>query len=231
MTKLCRDLQKLARELEISLFGVADISAIKEEIRIAAHIKSKLERAVVLGMRVSTAILDEIENYPTKLYFHHYRTLNTCLDQAALRIAAALEEKGFYALAIPASQILDWQKQTSHLSHKKMGYLAGLGWLGRNNLLVNKKIGSQFRLVTVLTNAPLKAGRPVREGCGECVSCISVCPAGAIKQNAADFDHLACFAKLKEFQQKKLADQYICGICVKACRKSAKEYQVNIEKT
>jgi len=44
--------------------------------------------------------------------------------------------------------------------------LAGLGWIGRNNLLVNEELGSQFRLASVLTNMPLKIDKPVKNGCG-----------------------------------------------------------------
>ena len=119
---------------------------------------------------------------------------------------------------MPASQIVDWENQKGHLSHKKIGYLAGLGWIGRNNLLVNAKLGSQFRLVSLLTDMPLKTDNPVKDDCRECRLCISICPAGAIGQTPADFDHQKCFAKLKDFQRQRLVDQYICGVCVNICR-------------
>jgi epoxyqueuosine reductase QueG len=210
-------LKRFARSLGMDLFGVADISKIKNEFMLAVNLIKKFDRAIVLGIRLSRSILEEIQDYPTKLYFHHYRTLNAFLDQAALRLTNLIQDKGFLALSIPASQILDWQNQKAHLSHKKIGYLAGLGWIGRNNLLVNKTLGSQIRLVTILTNIPLKIDRPLKENCGSCRLCITVCPAEAIKNEPSDFDHIRCFEKLKEFQKMRLVDQYICGICVKAC--------------
>jgi epoxyqueuosine reductase len=211
-------LKKFARDLGIDLFGVADISKIKNEFALSDKLLKKIDKAIVLGARLSRGILEEITDYPTKLYFHHYRTLNTFLDQAALRLTSIIQDKGFLALSIPASQILDWQNQKAHLSHKKIGYLAGLGWIGRNNLLVNKSFGSQMRLATILTDMPLKLDKPLKQNCGNCRLCIAVCPAAAIKENAADFDHMKCFEKLKEFQKQKLVDQYICGICVKTCQ-------------
>lgn len=211
-------LKRFARSLGIDLFGVADISKIKNEFMLAGNLIKKFDRAIVLGIRLSRSILEEIEDHPTKLYFHHYRTLNAFLDQAALRLTNIIQNKGFLALSIPASQILDWQNQKAHLSHKKIGYLAGLGWIGRNNLLVNKTLGSQIRLVTILTNMSLKIDRPLKENCGSCRLCITVCPADAIKNEPSDFDHIRCFEKLKEFQKMRLVDQYICGICVKACK-------------
>ena len=121
------------------------------------------------------------------------------------------------ALSIPASQIIDWQQQKAQISHKEIGCLAGLGWIGRNNLLVNPKFGSQFRLISILTDLPLNVDSPLENGCGDCKNCLTVCPVSAIKEKQEDFDHLSCFNKLKEFQKKGIVGQYICGVCVKAC--------------
>lgn len=212
------NLKKFCLAQEIDLFGVADISKIKDEFMISARALEKFNQAVCLGVRLSVGILDEIENAPTRLYFHHYKTVNAFLDQLALKVSNYIQKKGYSSLPIPASQILDWQNQKAHLSHKKIGYLAGLGWIGRNNLLVNKELGSQFRLVSILTNMPLKIDKPAKQDCGGCRLCLEACPIGAIKQSPLDFDHLKCFEKLKDFQKQKLVDQYICGICVKVCK-------------
>lgn len=211
-------LKRFCLGLGADLFGVADIRAIRKDFALPRSLSEKFDRAVCLGVRLAGGILEEIENAPTKLYFHHYRTVNNFLDQEALKICNYIQRKGYAALPIPASQILDWQSQKAHLSHKKIGSLAGLGWIGRNNLLVNKKLGSNFRIVSVLTDMPLKIDRPVKQDCGDCRLCIKVCPAGAIKERPEQFDHIKCFEKLKEFQKQRLVDQYICGICLKACR-------------
>lgn len=210
-------LQKTAKALGADLFGVADIRFVKTEFALAPELVARFDRAIVLAVRLSASVLSEIEDHPTKLYFHHYRSVNGLLDQIALRLVNTIQDKGYNALAIPASQILDWQKQTAHLSHKKIAQLAGLGWLGRNNLLVNKKFGSRIRLVTILTDMPLPPDKPSQEGCSSCRACIQACPAGAIREEQAQFDHLKCFEKLKDFQKQKFVEQYICGICVKAC--------------
>jgi epoxyqueuosine reductase len=201
----------------VDLFGVADISNIKGEFQLPGKVLEKLDNAVCLGVRLSASILGEIQDSPTRLYFHHYRTVNAFLDQAALKITNFIQKNGFTALPIPASQILDWQKQKAHLSHKRLGFLAGLGWIGRNNLLVNNKLGSQFRLVSILTNMPLSTDKPLEADCKECRMCIEACPAQAIKEDAWAFDHIRCYELLKEFQKRRLVDQYICGICVNAC--------------
>lgn len=200
------------------IFGVADICGMKGSFALPDAVSRGLESAVSVGVRVALPVLEGIEQEPTKLYFHHYRTVNMFLDQLTLRLANFIQNLGHRALPIPASQIVDWQKQTAHLSHKHVAYQAGLGWIGRNNLLVNKKLGGQFRLSTVLTDMPLKTDKPAREDCGKCFACVVKCPVKAIKEKPGDFDHLGCFELLKEFQRKKIVDQYICGICVRACK-------------
>ncbi|MDH5705714.1 MAG: hypothetical protein OEZ45_06815 [Candidatus Aminicenantes bacterium] len=210
-------LKKFALDLGVSLFGVADITGIRDEFLLDEEVKKGFDRGISMGKRLLGSVLDEIKDRPTPLYFHHYRQLNFFLDRAAFLLATRIQESRFNALPIPASQMLDWENQKAHLSHKKVGYLAGLGWMGRSNLLVHPEYGARFRLVTVLTDMPLEADRPLRGGCGKCLKCIEVCPAGAIKKKREDFDHWACFDKLKEFRRQGIVSQHICGVCVKAC--------------
>lgn len=207
-----------ALNLEIELFGVADIAPIRGEFLLREESRAGFARGVAIGKRVLDTVLADIEDRPTPLYLHHYRQLNFFLDRAALRLAAFIRDRGFRALPIAASQIVDWKNQRAHVSHKKVGRLAGLGWTGRNNLLVHPEFGSQFRLATILTDMPLEPDTSLDRGCGSCYRCLPVCPAAAIRPDPGDFDHLACFEKLKEFRRSGIVGQFICGVCVKTCR-------------
>ena len=210
-------LKEYALDLSFSLFGVADVTEIKHEFNVPKVSVEKFSFGISLGKRLLNAVIEEIEDRPTALYFHHYRQLNFFLDRGAFLLASKVQDLGFQALPIPASQITDWKKQRSHVSHKKVGYLAGLGWIGRNNLLVNPNLGSRHRLVTILTDMPLLADQFLDRDCGSCRACISVCPAKAIHENVADFDHWECYDKLKDFRKSGIVGQYICGVCIKAC--------------
>jgi epoxyqueuosine reductase QueG len=212
------EIRKFAQDLGISLFGVACVERIKKEFHFSDETLRDLDYTISLGLRLSDCVLEDITTFPTKIYYHHYRQANAILDQIAFKISSLIQSKGYRALPVPASQILDWEKQTGHLSHKKIGELAGIGFIGRNNLLVNPEIGARFRLVTVITNAPLESDKKIEADCAECKACISVCPVAAIKEKKEDFDHMKCFEKLKDFRNKRLADQFICGVCVKACK-------------
>ena len=211
-------LRTFSLETGLELFGVADIVPIRGEFRIQPDLKKSFHRGIALGKRVLDTVLADIDDRPTPLYLHHYRQLNFFLDRAALLLAVFIRDQGFRALPIAASQIVDWDNQLAHLSHKKVGQLAGLGWIGRNNLLVHPEYGAQFRLATVLTDTPLEPDQPIEEGCGDCFDCLAGCPAGAILTTSADFNHRACFEKLKDFRRSGTIGQFICGVCVKACR-------------
>ncbi len=58
---------------------------------------------------------------------------------------------------------------------------AGLGWTGKHSLIINKEAGSWFFLGELLVNIPLPTKKTTPENeCGKCVSCIKICPTGAI---------------------------------------------------
>lgn len=57
---------------------------------------------------------------------------------------------------------------------------AGLGWVGKNTLLINSKAGSYFFLAELFINAPLEIDPPLNtEHCGSCTSCLDICPTNA----------------------------------------------------
>ncbi len=57
---------------------------------------------------------------------------------------------------------------------------AGIGWVGRNALVLNEEMGSFFLIGLVLTTLPLPPDRPVIDRCGHCTLCLDACPTGAI---------------------------------------------------
>jgi epoxyqueuosine reductase len=202
-----------------NLFGVADLSQARlATCGLDAKALMELPFGISIGIRLSDAVLEEIDDHPTLLYLHHYRQANYILDRIAFHVAALIQHMGGKALPIAASQIVDWEGQKGHLSHKGLAQGAGLGWLGRNNLIVHPEYGARIRLVSVLTDLPLQVNGPLGGSCGECRQCIPLCPAGAIKEQVGEFDHLGCFKKLKDFRNRYNIGQYICGVCIKACK-------------
>ena len=216
-------LEELCRSRGAVGFGVCRLSDIRtDDFLLPAQTILDLPSAISVALRLAPAVLGTLEDHPNQLYEHHYRQVNFALDRLALDLATLIQNLGAQALPVAASQLVDWQNQRGHLSHKRIAVGAGLGWLGRNNLLVTPHHGAQVRLVTVLTDLELEPDCPIENGCGSCRACIAACPARAIGEAPVEFKHLDCYAMLKEFQSRHYVSQYICGLCVKACSGSDK---------
>lgn len=211
-------LKNFASREGASLFGVADTSPLREGFRnLSPKALQGMERAVSLAFRLSDQVMEDLANGPTKLYFFHYQRVNIFLDELALKVTNFIQSQGWKALPIPASQIIDWEHQRAHVSHKHIARQAGVGWIGRNNLLVTSQFGSRLRLVTVLTSMPLKADEPMPWGCQDCRACLSSCPAQSIQERPEDFDHMGCYHRIKALVKTAGISQNICGLCIKAC--------------
>jgi epoxyqueuosine reductase len=57
---------------------------------------------------------------------------------------------------------------------------AGIGWHGKNTMLIDERLGTWFFLAEILTTLELPPDEPVRDRCGTCERCIQACPTGAI---------------------------------------------------
>jgi len=216
-------LKKFALQEGASLFGVADTSVVREKIHaLSPKALQGLDRAISVAFHLSDRVLEDVVEGPTKLYFFHYQRVNMLLDGLGLKINNFIQSCGWEALPIPASQLVDWEKQLAHISHKHAAMQAGIGWIGRNNLLITPQFGARVRLITVLTNMSLKADQPALFGCGDCYACLTSCSSLSIKKDPKDFDHIGCYHQIKALVKAAGISQNICGLCVKACRGKSK---------
>ena len=101
----------------------------------------------------------------------YHKTLRRRLAKLARRIeaSAGVTETGSRAF-VDSAPVLE----------KPLGAKAGLGWQGKNTLLLNEQAGSWFFLGEIYTNLPLPVTPPrPQPGCGSCRACLSVCPTKA----------------------------------------------------
>ena len=63
---------------------------------------------------------------------------------------------------------------------RALGRLSGLGWIGKNSMLLSRKYGSYFFIGSVITEVEFEYDQPINEYCGSCTRCIDACPTGAI---------------------------------------------------
>lgn len=213
------ELKQLALSLSMDLFGVCSIE--KEVDRFHKDIRERageLKYAISLGLGLSREIFETIIDGPNDIYKAHYRQANMILDIASFRIARYIQRKGYEAIPIPASFTVDEMMQRGHVSHRWLAELAGLGWRGRNNLLVTREFGAAVRLTTVLTDIPLTIDKPMEFSCGDCYECISECPAQALRENPKDYNFDRCYQQVLSYSKRNNFGQMICGHCIKVCR-------------
>ena len=189
--------------------------------------QENLHYAISIAVKLSDAILKTIEDAPSFAYFQHYRTANTLLDSISFKLCEKLEESGYNAFPIAASQSLGKTNPYRGIfPHKTVAVLSGLGFVGKSGLFLTEKYGGKIRLATVLTDFPLKPEKAIVEnGCGECTACMKACPAGAIygtlptTDGERNFDAEKCSKYMKEKFQE-IGRGSVCGICIKVCPKN-----------
>jgi len=110
-------------------------------------------------------------------FYLNDKILNRSLQNVS-RLTGFLEEKGFKADAPFVG-----------FSQKVKALEAGIGFQGKNTLVINKKFGSWISLITVITDAPLEPDQPIQFDCGTCNRCVEACPTGALSSpNAYQVD-------------------------------------------
>ncbi|MDA8413427.1 MAG: 4Fe-4S dicluster domain-containing protein [Desulfobacteraceae bacterium] len=220
-------LKEIARNLGADLVGIADVAYLKGIDSEPVDLLSRYTRAISIAVKLPDDVFEQLVDRPTPLYSQVYLNANALLDQIALRLSGYIEQRGFTAMPIPASQPLDMTEFRSHLSAKAVANAAGLGWQGKSLLIITPEFGPRIRLVTVLTDMPLVADRPLKNRCGSCTACTSACVAQAIRNVSTTFhyasrdeaiDFRKCADKLVgEFKMLPGVDKPICGICIKVC--------------
>lgn len=114
---------------------------------------------------------------------------------------------------------------SSPIAEKALAMRAGLGFIGKNHLLINPKLGSFLLLGELITNLPLKPDSPIRGlSCGNCRKCIDACPTGALTMDC--FDARRCISYLTiehrgrikpELKDKMDFHLFGCEECLKVC--------------
>ena len=72
---------------------------------------------------------------------------------------------------------------TAPIAERTLAAQSGLGWIGRNGMLIVPGLGNNVNLAEIVCNLPLRPGTPLAESCGDCSACLTACPTDAILQN------------------------------------------------
>ncbi len=170
-------------------------------------------------------IMEAIQQGPNQAYADEYARVNALINQFALELAKELQNRGFRAHALAASERTDITDLKGDFPHKTAATRAGLGWVGRHCQLITREFGSWVRLGTVFTALEFPCGIPLKKSyCGKCTCCVDACPANAL--HGAEWlpgmprekilDVHAC-DKWKKQHYYKYHQGHNCGICSAVC--------------
>lgn len=110
-------------------------------------------------------------------------------------------------------------------SFKYAAVNAGLGWIGKNDVLITEKYGPRVRLSAVLVDYPFETGRKITESrCASCNRCVDICPHKALKGLNWDInalrnnliDYHLCNQKRSAYIEKH-GRKNACGLCMVVC--------------
>jgi len=101
---------------------------------------------------------------------------------------------------------------------------SGLGWIGKNTLLINKDQGSFFFLAELIIDLELEADGPIKDYCGTCTKCVDACPTDAITPYELDASKCISYLTIElkdqipsEFEEKMEGWAFGCDICQDVC--------------
>lgn len=83
---------------------------------------------------------------------------------------------------------------TGALNERALAAQSGLGWIGKNAMLIHPDEGSWFWLGEVITRAALTPDEPMADHCGKCRKCLDACPTGAILEDLRAVDSRKCLS-------------------------------------
>lgn len=184
--------KQLAQQIGADLCGIAPASRFSgapEGFR-PTDIYPACESVVALAKRIPHGILLANTCIPYTA-FNNQASLE--LDMLTAEFARRLDELNINAVPVPSDDPYEyWESENLHgrgiVSMRHVGYLAGLGTLGRNTLLRNTALGNMIQIGAILTDVALDAD-PIAEepACPpNCRKCLDACPVGALDGTTAN---------------------------------------------
>ena len=229
-------LARLAEDLEIDVIGAAPAEPYTETER---HIVDRRARGLFADMRFTMARPD-VSCHPEKLlpgartvvsaalcyyapgpeaepgegrlpryaWSDRYAELRDKLDTLGRRLG------GSYRVLVDANQHVD----------REAAARAGVGFYGKNTLLITRRHGSWVVLGTLVTDVEIEASTPLALDCGSCRLCTDACPTGALDEPGV-LDSTRCLSywtqspePIPEEYRRALGTQvYGCDICQDVC--------------
>jgi epoxyqueuosine reductase len=230
------ELERLATELGLDVVGAAAIAPYTET---EAHIQERKARGLFADMRFTMA-QPHVSCHPEALFpdartvvsaAHCYYAPEPPLESGQGRLARYTWEDGYaflrerlgelgrrlggdHRVLVDANQHVD----------REAAARSGVGFYGKNTMLITRRHGSWVVLGTLVTSAEIEATPPLDLDCGSCTLCIDACPTGALDEPGV-LDSTKCLSYWTqapapipdEYRAELGAQVYGCDICQDVC--------------
>jgi epoxyqueuosine reductase len=136
---------------------------------------------VCVGMRYARPPAEEVSDPPIARGIARYargRDYHNGLRKKLRKLAAFLRSLGSEREPVRARPLCD----TAPVLERAWAARAGLGFVGKNGLLIVPGVGSMLLLGEVVTTLALEPGTPIHERCGACTRCLDACPTNAFER-------------------------------------------------
>jgi epoxyqueuosine reductase QueG len=212
---LINDMAELLKKQAGLLYGFADISysEYSREYKTALVLAMPYENELMLETYSEKKLEQEIQNARQKL--------NTLLQELE-KVLHKNQSKYF----IPPVAQMNETDLIAPFSFKYAAIQAGLGWIGKNDVLITKQYGPRVRLTAVLIDEVFDYGEAITKSrCPEdCNRCIGICPYKALKgveweidkKRSEIIDYFLCNQK-RSLSIEKLGRKSACGLCMIVC--------------
>lgn len=201
---------------------------------------ARFTSGISIARKLDDKVIDGITGGPTAEYLELYRSVNSELSGVLEVLERRFAEAGLHALGVKATLLdthIDGKFSETlryDISHKMIATRAGLGWVGKTDLLVTKRFGPRVRLASLVVEELLEGfGVPIVESqCGGCGVCVAACPAKAANGKLWNintdrdefFDPFKCRENCRHLSRTRLGvEMSLCGLCVALCPRGKKK--------
>lgn len=228
-------IKEYARSLGIELVGFSKCRAYSELI---PYFKERQDRGAVnefeekdIGRRVNPLLCMESGKTIVSVAFPYFHGEEGCGREVKARFSKYTQGADYHAVVSDylgkiCARIqelggkAEYFVDSNSLPERYIASLSGIGFIGRNNMLITRKYGSYVFLGEIITDLEIEEDAPAENLCGGCLRCVSACPTGALREDNPNI----CLSYIT--QKKELEDSWLtrldgrlfgCDTCQDAC--------------
>ncbi|MDI3482865.1 MAG: epoxyqueuosine reductase [Candidatus Methanomethylophilaceae archaeon] len=222
-------LRAYAKESEISMIGFGPFSKLKD-VRKLGDAPFELPTVVCIGVELPLDAVEDAKNRPSEKLRESYKVANKKMMVVAQGLEEMIRKAGYSTHIIHPADRVNKEDLLGPVSLKSIARICGMGWIGKNGLIVTKDFGPRIRFLAILTDMPLiEEPLPLKNQCGDCRECINECALKILKEpEFEDYpinrDSIIDWQRCGRFEAKLIGDgsrpERACGKCIAYCPRS-----------